>query len=92
LNGGLSFNLIGWCFDGGAEKNRLAEAQADVRAAKAETNARRNQIADEVWTAYSNLNTAFRQRQAAIALSTLPTSPITRLSNHTNTACATYSM
>src|SRR5262249_35242897 len=27
-----------------------------------------NQIADGVWAAYSNLNTAFRQRQAAIAL------------------------
>jgi outer membrane protein TolC len=68
LNGGLSFNLHWTVFDGGARKNRLAEAQAEVRAAQAQTNARRNQIADEVWTAYSNLNTAFRQRQAAIAL------------------------
>ena len=31
-------------------------------------NAIRNRIADQVWAAYSNLNTAFRQRQAAIAL------------------------
>ena len=31
-------------------------------------NVKRNQIADQVWTAYSNLNTAFRQRQSAVAL------------------------
>jgi outer membrane protein len=68
LNGGLSFNLHWTVFDGGARKNRLAEAQTEVRAAQAQTNVRRNQIADEVWTVYSNLNTAFRQRQAAIAL------------------------
>jgi outer membrane protein len=28
----------------------------------------RNQVADQVWAAYSNLNTALRQRQAATAL------------------------
>lgn len=28
----------------------------------------RDQIANEIWTAYSNLNTALRQRQAATAL------------------------
>ena len=68
LNGGLALNLNWIVFDGGARKNRLAEAKADVQAKEAELNAIRNQIADQVWTAYSNLNTAFRQRQAAIAL------------------------
>ncbi len=68
LDGGLHFNLQWTVFDGGARKNRLAEAQAGVHAAEAQANVKRNQIADEVWTAYSNLNTAFRQRQAATAL------------------------
>jgi len=53
LTGTLSFTLSWTVFDGGARKNRLAEAQADVRAAEAEANATRDQIADEVWTAYS---------------------------------------
>jgi outer membrane protein len=68
LVGELSFNLQWTVFDGGARKNRVAEARAGVRAAKAEANVKRSQIADEVWTAYSNLITAFRQRQSALAL------------------------
>lgn len=68
LGGGLSVNL-GWTlFDGGARKNNLAKAEANVRAAEAQVNASRDQIADEVWGAYSNVKTALRQRQAAIAL------------------------
>jgi outer membrane protein len=55
-------------FDGGARKGRVTQAQADMRAAEAQTNLKKNQIADEVWTAYSNLNTAFRQHRAAVAL------------------------
>jgi outer membrane protein len=68
LNGGLAMNLNWTVFDGGARKNRLAEAKADLHAAEAQVNTVRDQVADQVWTAYSNLNTAFRQRQAAIAL------------------------
>jgi len=68
LTGSLSFNLKWTVFDGGARKNRAAQAQADIHAAEAQTNLKKNQIADEVWTAYSNLNTAFRQHRAAIAL------------------------
>jgi outer membrane protein len=68
LTGSVSFNLKWTVFDGGARKNRAAQAQADIHAAEAQTNLKRNQIADEVWTAYSNLNTAFRQHRTAIAL------------------------
>ena len=68
LVGSVAFNLTWTVFDGGARKNQLAQAQADVHAAEAQTNVKRNEIADEAWTAYSNLKTAFRQRQAAIAL------------------------
>lgn len=68
LTGGLSFNLHWTVFDGGARKNRVAQAEADVRAAEAEVKATRDQVTDQVWTAYSNLNTAFRQRDSAIAL------------------------
>jgi outer membrane protein len=68
LVGEVRFNLQWTIFDGGARKNRLAQARADVHAAEAQANVERNQIADEVWTAYSNLTTAFRQRQASLAL------------------------
>ena len=68
LTGGVTFDLNWTIFDGGARKNRLAEARAEVHAAEARANIKRNQISDEVWTAYSNLNTAFRQRQAALSL------------------------
>ena len=68
LVGALGFNLQWTVFDGGARRNRLARARADVHVAEAHANVIRNQIADEVWAAYSNLNTAFRQRQAALAL------------------------
>jgi outer membrane protein len=68
LTGSLSFKLNWTVFDGGARKSRAAQAQADIHAAEAQTNLKKNQIADEVWTAYSNLNTAFRQQKTAIAL------------------------
>jgi outer membrane protein len=68
LTGSVSFNLKWTVLDGGARKNRTAQAQADIHAAEAQTNLKKNQIADEVWTAYSNLNTAFRQHKTAIAL------------------------
>jgi outer membrane protein len=68
LGGAMSFGLQWTVFDGGARKNRLLQARANVREAQAQAEVQRNQIADEVWTAYSNLNTALRQRQAAIAL------------------------
>jgi outer membrane protein TolC len=68
LTGGVRFNLQWSVFDGGARKNRVAQARANVHEAEAQAKVKRNQIADEVWAAYSNLNTAFRQRQAAMAL------------------------
>jgi len=68
LTGGLGFKLNWTVFDGGARKSRLAQEQANVHEAEAQVNVTRNQIADEVWAAYSNLNTALRQRQAATAL------------------------
>jgi len=68
LNGGLHLNLTWTVFDGGARRNKLAEAQANAQSAEAQLKVERDAIADEVWTAYSNLHTAFRQRQAATAL------------------------
>src|SRR5216683_3534477 len=68
LAGGVIFNLRWAIFDGGARKNNLARAKANVNAAEAKVNVTQDEIADQVWTAYSNLNTAFRQRQASLAL------------------------
>src|SRR5262249_44442908 len=49
LVGGLHFNLKWTVFDGGARRNRLVQAQANVQAAEAQVNVTRNQIADQVW-------------------------------------------
>lgn len=68
LTGGMAFNLNWAVFDGGARKNRLLQAQATAHSTEAQVNASRDQIMNEVWIAYSNLNTALRQRQAATAL------------------------
>lgn len=68
LTGGVIFNLNWTLFDGGARRNNLVRAQADEHAAEAQANSTRDQVANEVWAAYSNLNTAFRQHQSAIAL------------------------
>jgi outer membrane protein len=68
LTGGLALSLKWTVFDGGARKGRLAQAEAEIRGAQAQVSATRDRIEDEVWTAYSNLNTAFRQHEAATAL------------------------
>ena len=68
LTGGLSLSLNWTVFDSGARKNNVVQAEANVRAAEAQANAARDEIANQVWAAYSNLKTAFRQRQAAAAL------------------------
>jgi outer membrane protein len=68
LAGGMAFKLNWTVFDGKARKNRLAQAEANVHEAEAQIHASRDQIANEVWAAYSDLNTALRQREAATAL------------------------
>jgi outer membrane protein len=68
LNGQITFGLEWTVFDGGARKHKLAEAQHDVRAAEAEAALTRDEIENGIWTAYSNLKTALRQREAAAAL------------------------
>ena len=55
-------------FDGTRREHEIAEAKAEKRAAEANIDALRDQIGDEVWTAYSNMKTALRQQQAAAAL------------------------
>jgi outer membrane protein TolC len=68
LDGQISFSL-GWTiFDGGARKHTLAQTEHDVQAARAQSMVTRDQIENDVWTAYSALKTAFRQREAARAL------------------------
>jgi len=68
LTNGMALSLNWTVFDAGARKNRLAQAEANVRSSEAQVSVSRDQIVNEVWTAYSNLNTALRQRQAATAL------------------------
>jgi outer membrane protein len=73
LTGHLGLTLNWTVFDGGARRSRLAQAEADARQSEAEVNAASDRIEDEVWTAYANLTTAFRQREAATALLTAAT-------------------
>lgn len=68
LTGGVALSLSWTAFDGGARRSRVALAEARIRQAEAQVGASRDQIEDEVWTAYSTLSTAFRQRDAARAL------------------------
>jgi len=68
VTGGMDFNLNWTVFDGGARKNRLTQAEANVHEAEAQVGVSRDEIANEVWAAYSDLNTALRQREAATAL------------------------
>ena len=62
----LRWNL----FDGARREYRIAQANADKKAAQARIDALRDQIANQVWAAYSNMRTALRQQQAAAALLT----------------------
>lgn len=57
-------------FDGARREYRLAQAKADEKAARAQIDVLRDQIANQVWAAYSNMQTAHRQQQAASALLT----------------------
>jgi outer membrane protein len=60
----LTWNL----FDGFARENRLAKAKADQKQAAAEVDAVRDQVENQVWSAYSTARTALRQQRAAAAL------------------------
>jgi outer membrane protein len=73
LTGSLALSLSWTVFDGGERRSRVAAAEAQLRAAEAQVSAARDRIEDEVWTAYANMNTAFRQREAATAFLTTAT-------------------
>lgn len=60
----LNWNL----FDGFAREKRLARAKADQKQAAAEVDAIRDQVENQVWSAYSTARTALRQQKAAAAL------------------------
>jgi outer membrane protein len=68
LTGGMALSLNWTAFDGGARRSRLMQAEAEIRKADSEVGAISESVEDEIWTAYSNLKTAFRQREAATAL------------------------
>lgn len=55
-------------FDGLRRENQIAQAQAEKKSAEANINVLRDEIANEVWAAYTNMKTALRQQQAAAAL------------------------
>jgi outer membrane protein TolC len=68
LTGSFNITLNWTVFDGGERRSRLAQTEARIRGAEAQVSATQDRIENEVWAAYSNLITAFRQREAATAL------------------------
>ena len=65
-----SLNLKWTLFDGGRRRNEVAQALAQKAAAKAQIATLRDQIANQVWAAHTDVETALRQRSAALALMT----------------------
>jgi outer membrane protein len=55
-------------FDGFAREQRLARAKAEQKQAAADVDAIRDQVENQVWSAYSTARTALRQQRAAAAL------------------------
>jgi outer membrane protein len=55
-------------FDGLNREKRVARAEADRKQAEASLQAARDQIENQVWTAYSTARTALREQRAAAAL------------------------
>jgi outer membrane protein TolC len=55
-------------FDGLAREKRLARAEANQKQAAASVEAIRDQIQNQVWSAYATARTALRQQKAAAAL------------------------
>jgi outer membrane protein len=55
-------------FDGLARENRLAKAKADQKQAAAAVDTMRDQVENDVWSAYSTARTSLRQQKAAAAL------------------------
>src|SRR6266853_5872183 len=68
LAGAMALSLKWTVLDGGARNKRLAQSEANVHDAEAQVVVSRDQIANEIWNSYSDLNTALRQREAATAL------------------------
>ena len=57
-------------FDGGRRRNEVEQARASQKQAQAAVDRKRDEVSDEVWRAYSDVNTAFRERDAATTLLT----------------------
>jgi outer membrane protein len=55
-------------FDGWAREQRIKRAKADRQQAAADIDAIRDQVENDVWSAYSTARTALRQQRAAAAL------------------------
>jgi len=64
----VSLQLKWTIFDGTRREHQIARAAAEKAEAQANIDALRDEIGNEVWAAYSNIRTAERQRQAAVAL------------------------
>jgi outer membrane protein TolC len=63
-----ALSLTWTLFDGFAREKRLAKAHADEKQAAASVDSIRDEVENQVWSAYSTARTALRQQRAAAAL------------------------
>jgi outer membrane protein len=68
LAGQANLALSWTVFEGGASKSNFEETKAGLRAAQAKAQVVHDRIANEIWAAYADFETAIGQRQAATAL------------------------
>lgn len=64
----VNLNFKWEIFDGGRRISQLSEAHADEKRAEAQIEETRDQIEQQVWTAYVGVRTAFYQRDASAML------------------------
>ena len=64
----VNLNLRWELFDGGRREGELSRAHADERRAQAQIDETRDEVEQQVWTAYVSVRTAFYQRDAAALL------------------------
>ena len=64
----VTLSLTWTLFDGLARENRLAKAHAEQKQAAATVDSIRDQVENQVWSAYSTARTALREQKAAAAL------------------------
>ena len=82
-----SLNLTWTLFDGLARENRLAQAKANQKQAAASVDSIRDELENQVWSAYSTARTALRQKERPLHCWWQQRSPTTLRWSRITSAC-----